>query len=123
MTGTVTEFDDDAGLGVITADDDGGAYPFHCTAIADGCVHTCPIFARTRSHNTSSSVSRSNLVRVPATTPCARIGGLRRRHPVRDQPLIEALRRQRDDVDPHERVLEPAEFRARSPEGSLAIRT
>ncbi len=36
MTGTVTEFDDDAGLGVITADEDGGAFPFHCTAIADG---------------------------------------------------------------------------------------
>ena len=36
MTGTVTEFDEDAGLGVITADDDGTPYPFHCTQIADG---------------------------------------------------------------------------------------
>ena len=35
MTGTVTGFDDDAGLGTITADD-GATYPFHCTAIADG---------------------------------------------------------------------------------------
>ena len=35
MTGTVTEFDDAAGLGTITADD-GGAYRFHCTAISDG---------------------------------------------------------------------------------------
>jgi cold shock CspA family protein len=35
MTGTVTAFDDAAGLGTITADD-GGAYRFHCTAIADG---------------------------------------------------------------------------------------
>jgi len=35
MTGTVTEFDDAAGLGTITADD-GTAYRFHCTAIADG---------------------------------------------------------------------------------------
>ena len=35
MTGTVTEFDDAAGLGTITADD-GTTYPFHCTQIADG---------------------------------------------------------------------------------------
>jgi CspA family cold shock protein len=35
VSGTVTEFDDDVGLGVITADD-GTAYPFHCTQIADG---------------------------------------------------------------------------------------
>ena len=35
MTGTVTEFDDRAGLGVVTADD-GAAYAFHCTQIADG---------------------------------------------------------------------------------------
>jgi len=35
VTGTVTEFDDAAGLGTITADD-GTAYLFHCTAIADG---------------------------------------------------------------------------------------
>ena len=31
----VTGFDDAAGLGVVTADD-GTAYPFHCTQIADG---------------------------------------------------------------------------------------
>ncbi len=35
MNGTVTEFDDAAGLGVVTADD-GTAFPFHCTQIADG---------------------------------------------------------------------------------------
>ena len=35
MTGVVTEFDDDAGLGTITAED-GTPYRFHCTAIADG---------------------------------------------------------------------------------------
>ena len=35
MRGTVTEFDDPRGLGTVTADD-GAAYPFHCTAIADG---------------------------------------------------------------------------------------
>jgi cold shock CspA family protein len=35
MQGTVTEFDDPAGLGTVTADD-GTAYRFHCTAIADG---------------------------------------------------------------------------------------
>jgi len=35
LTGIVTEFDDDAGLGTITADD-GTTYAFHCTAIADG---------------------------------------------------------------------------------------
>jgi cold shock CspA family protein len=35
MTGVVTEFDDAAGLGTITADG-GAAYRFHCTAITDG---------------------------------------------------------------------------------------
>ena len=35
MTGIVTSFDDDAGLGTITADD-GTVFDFHCTAIADG---------------------------------------------------------------------------------------
>jgi cold shock CspA family protein len=35
MRGTVTEFDDPRGLGVVTADD-GTRFPFHCTAIADG---------------------------------------------------------------------------------------
>ncbi len=33
--GTVTEFDDAIGLGVVT-DAQGAALPFHCTAIADG---------------------------------------------------------------------------------------
>jgi cold shock CspA family protein len=33
--GTVTQFDEAAGLGEITAAD-GVVYPFHCTAIADG---------------------------------------------------------------------------------------
>jgi cold shock CspA family protein len=35
LTGTVTEFDDAAGLGSITADD-GATFLFHCTAISDG---------------------------------------------------------------------------------------
>jgi cold shock CspA family protein len=35
MTGTVSSFDDDAGLGTITGDD-GTEFAFHCTAIADG---------------------------------------------------------------------------------------
>jgi cold shock CspA family protein len=35
MTGAVTEFDEQRGLGVVTAED-GTPYPFHCTAIADG---------------------------------------------------------------------------------------
>lgn len=34
-TGVVTTFDDDRGLGEITADD-GSLHRFHCTAIADG---------------------------------------------------------------------------------------
>ena len=34
-SGTVTEFDDAAGLGTITAEN-GTTYRFHCTAIADG---------------------------------------------------------------------------------------
>ena len=33
--GTVTEFDEPIGLGVLT-DTDGAEHPFHCTAIADG---------------------------------------------------------------------------------------
>jgi len=33
--GTVRSFDDDAGLGVVVADD-GSEYALHCTAIADG---------------------------------------------------------------------------------------
>jgi CspA family cold shock protein len=35
LHGQVTAFDDDAGLGTITADD-GTAFAFHCTQIADG---------------------------------------------------------------------------------------
>ena len=35
MRGTVSDFDDPRGLGTVTAED-GGTYPFHCTAIADG---------------------------------------------------------------------------------------
>jgi cold shock CspA family protein len=35
VRGTVTEFDDPRGLGVVTGDD-GARYAFHCTAIADG---------------------------------------------------------------------------------------
>jgi len=34
-TGRVAAFDEHRGLGEITGDD-GTAYPFHCTAIADG---------------------------------------------------------------------------------------
>lgn len=35
MLGTVLEFDEHRGLGVIEGDD-GERYPFHCTRIADG---------------------------------------------------------------------------------------
>ena len=35
MIGSVTRFDGDVGLGVVTTDDDVD-YPFHCTQIADG---------------------------------------------------------------------------------------
>ena len=41
MTGTVTDFDDAAGLGTITADD-GTRFAFHCTAIADGTRTIAP---------------------------------------------------------------------------------
>lgn len=34
MRGTVAEFDEARGLGTVEVD--GAAYPFHCTAIADG---------------------------------------------------------------------------------------
>jgi cold shock CspA family protein len=34
-TGEVANFDDDSGLGLITADD-GSTVPFHCVAIVDG---------------------------------------------------------------------------------------
>jgi len=33
--GTVSRFDEPRGLGEVTAED-GTAYPFHCTAVADG---------------------------------------------------------------------------------------
>jgi cold shock CspA family protein len=35
VRGRVTAFDQDRGIGEVTADD-GEVYPFHCTAIADG---------------------------------------------------------------------------------------
>jgi cold shock CspA family protein len=35
MEGLVSDFDEAAGLGTVTADD-GTAYPFQCTQIADG---------------------------------------------------------------------------------------
>jgi hypothetical protein len=35
MEGVVTDFDEAAGLGTVAADD-GTAYPFQCTQIADG---------------------------------------------------------------------------------------
>jgi cold shock CspA family protein len=35
VQGTVSTFDDAAGLGEVTADD-GTTYPFHCTQIGDG---------------------------------------------------------------------------------------
>ncbi|MYH71320.1 MAG: hypothetical protein F4153_01875 [Acidimicrobiia bacterium] len=35
LAGTVVDFDDATGWGVVDARD-GAAYPFHCTAIADG---------------------------------------------------------------------------------------
>ena len=44
MTGAVTEFDEPAGIGTVTADD-GGQHFFHCTAIADG-TRTIEVGAR-----------------------------------------------------------------------------
>ena len=44
MTGAVTEFDEPAGIGTVTADD-GGRHFFHCTAIADG-TRTIEVGAR-----------------------------------------------------------------------------
>jgi cold shock CspA family protein len=38
--GVVTEFDEERGLGIVEAD--GVAYPFHCTAIADGSRRISP---------------------------------------------------------------------------------
>jgi len=35
LRGTVTSFDDHAGLGEVTSDS-GVTHPFHCTALADG---------------------------------------------------------------------------------------
>jgi cold shock CspA family protein len=35
VLGTVTDFDERVGLGTVTGDD-GRAYPFHCTQVADG---------------------------------------------------------------------------------------
>ncbi|MFN0091822.1 MAG: cold-shock protein [Acidimicrobiales bacterium] len=39
--GRVAEFDEERGLGVVVGDD-GRAYPFHCTALADGSRTTRP---------------------------------------------------------------------------------
>ena len=54
MTGVVTSFDDAAGLGTITADD-GTAFAFHCTAIADGtrtiAVDTAVAFEKRAARN------------------------------------------------------------------------
>jgi cold shock CspA family protein len=44
MTGTVSAFSEDRGLGEITADD-ATVYPFHCTTIADG-TRTIAVGAR-----------------------------------------------------------------------------
>jgi cold shock CspA family protein len=41
LNGRVTAFDDHRGLGEITTDD-GTAYPFHCTVLADGS-RTIPV--------------------------------------------------------------------------------
>ena len=35
MHGVVADFDEDRGLGTVTAED-GASYPFHCSRIADG---------------------------------------------------------------------------------------
>jgi cold shock CspA family protein len=39
--GTVAEFDDEVGLGVIVTAT-GGSFPFHCVAIADGSRRIAP---------------------------------------------------------------------------------
>ena len=44
MRGTVVEFDDFVGLGVVRTEDDSTDYPFHCTRIADG-IRTVPVGA------------------------------------------------------------------------------
>jgi cold shock CspA family protein len=46
VTGVVTEFDEPAGIGTVTADE-GGEHFFHCTAIADG-TRTIEVGARVR---------------------------------------------------------------------------
>jgi cold shock CspA family protein len=70
--GTVVEFDDPRGLGVVRADD-GVDYPFHCTAVADG----------TRSIAEGSSVSfrvvpgRLGRWEAAALTPATPTAGVR----------------------------------------------
>ena len=44
MRGTVVEFDDFIGLGVVRSEADATDYPFHCTRIADG-TRTIPVGA------------------------------------------------------------------------------
>ncbi|HEY2302745.1 MAG TPA: hypothetical protein VGH66_12685 [Acidimicrobiales bacterium] len=41
LRGTVLDFDEDAGLGVVLGDD-GRRYPFHCAQIADGTRTIAP---------------------------------------------------------------------------------
>jgi CspA family cold shock protein len=62
--GSVTEFDKHAGLGVIVADD-AKAYPFHCTAIADGsrdiAVGTAVTFTIVAGHNGQFEATQINV--------------------------------------------------------------
>lgn len=37
--GTISEFDDDSGLGTVRDQADGSVFDFHCTAIIDGSRH------------------------------------------------------------------------------------
>ena len=61
MEGTVVEFDEPRGLGVIDAD--GTRYPFHCTAILDG-TRTIPVGAAVTFEVRAAGLGRWEATRI-----------------------------------------------------------
>lgn len=62
MRGTVAEFDEHVGLGVVKGED-GTRYPFHCTQIADG-TRTIPEGAEVTFEVTAGPLGRWEAARV-----------------------------------------------------------
>jgi cold shock CspA family protein len=65
-SGIVSEFHDERGLGTVTADD-GAAYPFHCTAIADG-TRSIPTGARVTFEVVAGPLGRTEASAIQSAT-------------------------------------------------------